>query len=48
MITRVRYVRDSYKELDISELPPGEVFQTSWNGELVFVRRLTLSEVKET
>ena len=25
MITRNRYVRDSYKELDISELPPGEV-----------------------
>ena len=48
MITRVRYVRDSYKELDISELPPGEVLQTSWNGELIFVRRLTLSEVKDT
>lgn len=48
MITRVRYVRDSYKELDISELPPGEVFQTAWNGELIFVRRLTMSEVKET
>ena len=25
MITRTRYIRDSYKELDISELPPGEV-----------------------
>jgi len=25
MITRDRYVRDTYKELDISELPPGEV-----------------------
>lgn len=48
MITRVRYVRDSYKEIDISELPPGEVLQTSWNGELIFIRRLTLSEVKET
>lgn len=48
MITRTRYIRDSYKELDISELPPGEVLQTSWNGELIFVRRLTLSEVKES
>lgn len=48
MITRVRYVRDSYKEVDISELPPGEVLQTSWNGELIFIRRLTLSEVRET
>jgi hypothetical protein len=48
MITRTRYIRDSYKELDISELPPGEVLQTSWNGELIFIRRLTLSEVKET
>jgi ubiquinol-cytochrome c reductase iron-sulfur subunit len=48
MITRTRYIRDSYKELDISELPPGEVLQTSWNGELIFVRRLTISEVKET
>jgi len=48
MITRNRYIRDSYKELDISELPPGEVLQTAWNGEIIFVRRLTLSEVKET
>ena len=48
MITRTRYIRDSYKELDISELPPGEVLQTSWNGELIFIRRLTISEVKET
>lgn len=45
MITRVRYIRDSYKELNIKELPPGEVLQTSWNGELIFVRRLTPSEV---
>ena len=45
MITRDRYVRDTYKELDISELPPGEVLQTSWNGDLIFVRRLTKSEV---
>ena len=48
MITRNRYIRDSYKELDISELPPGEVLQTAWNGEIIFVRRLTISEVKET
>ena len=48
MITNTRYVRDSYKEVDISELPPGEVLQTSWNGELVFIRRLTLTEVKDT
>merc|ERR1711976_989227 len=48
MITRTRYIRDSYKELDISELPPGEVLQTSWNGELIFVRRLTVTEVKDT
>ena len=37
-----------YKELDISELPPGEVLQTSWNGDLIFVRRLTKSEVDQT
>eukprot|EP00117_Sycon_ciliatum_P039715 scpid101950/ scgid29306/ Ubiquinol-cytochrome c reductase iron-sulfur subunit; Rieske iron-sulfur protein len=48
MITRTRYIRDSYKELDISELPPGEVIQTSWNGDTIFVRRLTVSEVKES
>jgi ubiquinol-cytochrome c reductase iron-sulfur subunit len=48
MNTRTRYIRDSYKELDISELPPGEVLQTSWNGELIFIRRLTLTEVKDT
>ena len=47
MITRVRYIRDTYKELDVTELPPGEVLQTSWNGELIFVRRLTPSEVNE-
>lgn len=45
MITRNRYIRDTYKELDISELPPGEVLQTSWNGDLIFVRRLTKTEV---
>ena len=48
MITRVRYIRDSYKELDIGNIPPGEVVQTSWNGELVFIRRLTLTEVKDS
>merc|ERR1719195_324497 len=48
MITRDRYVRDTYKELDISELPPGEVLQTSWNGDLIFARRLTKSEVDQT
>lgn len=48
MITRNRYIRDTYKELDISELPPGEVLQTSWNGEMIFVRRLTKSEVDQT
>lgn len=48
MNTWNRYVRDTYKELDISELPPGEVLQTAWNGELIFVRRLTLTEVKDT
>lgn len=48
MITRTRYIRDSYKEIDIGELPPGEVMQTSWNGELIFVRRLTFGEVAES
>ena len=48
MITRTRYIRDSYKELDISELPPGECLQTAWNGELIFIRRLTVSEVRES
>ena len=48
MITRVRYVRDTYKEIDIGNVPPGEVIQTTWNGELIFVRRLTKSEVSQT
>ena len=48
MTTRTRYIRDSYKEVDISELPPGEVMQTAWNGEVIFVRRLTTTEVKDT
>ena len=46
-VCRTRYIRDSYKELDVGELPPGEVIQTSWNGETIFLRRLTMSEVKE-
>jgi len=48
MITRVRYIRDSYKEVDIGNIPPGEVVQTSWNGQLIFIRRLTTSEVTES
>lgn len=42
-----RYDKDTYMEADISELPPGEVMQIAWNGMPVFVRRLTLNEVKE-
>ena len=48
MITCTRYLRDSYKEIDISELPPGETLQTAWNGEVIFVRRLTVTEVRDT
>lgn len=36
-----RYDRNTYMEVDISELPPGEVIQIVWNGTPVFVRRLT-------
>ena len=48
MITRNRYIRETYKEVDISELPLGEVLQTAWNGEVIFVRRLIKSEVNQT
>lgn len=41
-----RYDKDTYLEMDIGELPPGEVMQIVWNGEPVFVRRLTEAEVK--
>jgi len=34
-------------EMDVSELPPGEVMQIVWNGEPVFVRRLTAGEIKQ-
>jgi ubiquinol-cytochrome c reductase iron-sulfur subunit len=44
---RTRYIRDTYKEIDIGVLPPGEVLQTIWNGEPIFVRRLTSSEVTQ-
>jgi len=44
LIGRTRYIRDTYKEVDIGTLPPGEVIQTIWNGEPIFVRRLTRSE----
>lgn len=42
-----RYDRDTYLEADIGELPPGEVMQIVWNGIPVFIRRLTMEEVKE-
>lgn len=45
LIGRNRYIRDTYKEIDIGVLPPGEVLQTIWNGEPIFVRRLTRSDV---
>jgi ubiquinol-cytochrome c reductase iron-sulfur subunit len=48
MITRNRYIRDTYKEIEVGDLPPGEVIQTSWNGQLIFVRRLSVSEVAQT
>ena len=48
MITHTRYVRESYMELDIAELQPGEVLQTAWNGEIIFIRRLTMTEVRDT
>ncbi len=48
-----RYDRDTYMEMDITDLPPGEVMQIGWNGINrfykgipVFVRRLTAEEVK--
>eukprot|EP01015_Nassula_variabilis_P034481 TRINITY_DN84_c0_g1_i11.p1 TRINITY_DN84_c0_g1~~TRINITY_DN84_c0_g1_i11.p1 ORF type:complete len:221 (-),score=58.36 TRINITY_DN84_c0_g1_i11:62-724(-) len=42
-----RYDKDTYMEMDIGDLPPGEVIQIVWNGQPVFVRRLTSTEVKE-
>jgi len=42
-----RYDKDTYLEMDVGELPPGEVMQIVWNGEPVFVRRLTQAEVKD-
>lgn len=45
LIGRTRYIRDTYKEIDIGCLPPGEVLQTIWNGEPIFVRRLTKSDI---
>jgi len=46
LIGRTRYIRDTYKEIDIGCLPPGEALQTIWNGEPIFVRRLTKSEIE--
>ena len=53
MCGRTRYIRDTYKEIEIGTLPPGECLQTNWNGifyfkilgEPIFVRRLTKSEI---
>ncbi len=47
LIGRDRYIRDTYKEINVGTLPPGEVLQTVWNGEPIFIRRLTMSDVKE-
>ena len=47
-----RYDKDTYMEMDITDLPPGEVMQIGWNvliyikGIPVFVRRLTAEEIK--
>jgi ubiquinol-cytochrome c reductase iron-sulfur subunit len=27
-----RYDKDTYMEMDITDLPPGEVMQIGWNG----------------
>ena len=42
-----RYDRNTYMEVEISELPPREVLQIVWNGTPVFVRRLTAQEVHQ-
>lgn len=42
-----RYDRNTYLEVDISEIPPGEVLQIVWNGIPVFIRRLTAAEVHQ-
>lgn len=42
-----RYDRDTYMEADVGDIPPGEVIQIAWNGMPVFVRRLTMAEVKD-
>lgn len=42
-----RYDRDTYLEMDIGDLPPGEVMQIVWNGIPCFVRRITREEVKQ-
>ena len=42
-----RYDRDTYMEYDIGNLPPGETMQVVWNGEPVFIRRLTQEEKVE-
>ncbi len=34
---RTRYIRDTYKEVDIGTLPPGEVLQTTWNGNIIYI-----------
>jgi ubiquinol-cytochrome c reductase iron-sulfur subunit len=41
------YDRDTYMEYDIGNLPPGETMQVVWNGEPVFIRRLTKEEKVE-
>mmetsp|Transcript_16761 Transcript_16761/g.14658 ORF Transcript_16761/g.14658 Transcript_16761/m.14658 type:complete len:271 (-) Transcript_16761:355-1167(-) len=42
-----RYDKDTYMEMEIGDLPPGEVMQIVWNGTPVFVRRLTPAEIKQ-
>ena len=42
-----RYDRDTYMEVDISLIPPGEVIQIVWNGTPCFIRRLTNEETDE-
>jgi len=43
-----RYDWETYFEVDVGDIPPGECCQVVWNGEPVFLRRLTNKEKEET
>ena len=43
---RTRYIRETYKEIDVGTLPPGECLQTTWNGNFYYFLYFFINKIK--